>query len=85
MATCNDDMVCTMDDPETPVYDVSTGSRLTTVHLATRDFGWTPDGQLLRSNAGEVELCSPLTGACRSTGIRLGGGPVKIGGNSYES
>lgn len=85
MATCDDDNTCTMDDPQTEVFDVATGARLTTVHLATRDFGWTPDGRLLRADGRGVELCSPQTGACEATGIRLDDGSVKVGGSSYES
>lgn len=84
-ALCDDSAHCVMEDPETEILDASTGARLATVELTTRDFGWTPDGQLLKSENGDVELCSTTTGSCASTGIDLGKGAVKIGGGIYES
>jgi hypothetical protein len=85
MAECDEDGTCTMEDPETEVLDVATGARIATLHLDSRDFGWTPDDRVLTTEGGAVETCSPRTGACEPTGTRLGDGSIKVGGALYES
>ncbi|GAA4727190.1 hypothetical protein GCM10023350_07540 [Nocardioides endophyticus] len=82
-STCNDDYVCVYDDPASQVVDLSDAAS-TKLDIGDQA-GWTPDGRVIRVTDGAVDLCSPATGDCTSTGISLGDGPVKVGGNSYES
>jgi hypothetical protein len=82
-STCDDDYVCAYDDPTSQVIDLRDGGS-TRLDIGDQA-GWTPDGRVIRVTDGAVDLCSPTTGDCTSTGISLGQGPVKVGGNSYES
>ncbi|SFC39416.1 hypothetical protein SAMN04487968_10665 [Nocardioides terrae] len=81
--TCDDDNACVYDQPASEVLQLD-GGRSATVDLGDQ-VGWTPDGRLIRVTGQGVDLCSPVTAVCDPTGIRLGEGPVKVGGNSYES
>lgn len=74
---------CSYDDPTSEVIDLADGST-TTVDLGDQ-VGWTPDGRLIRVTDDAIDLCLPLTGDCTSTGMTVQGGPLKVGGNSYES
>lgn len=80
---CTDDYVCAYDDPSSQVIDLGDADR-TRIDVGDQA-GWTPDGRIIRVTDGVVDLCSPATGTCTPTGISLGDGPVKVGGNSYES
>jgi hypothetical protein len=82
-STCDDNYVCVYDDPASQVIDLSDAGR-TKLDIGDQA-GWTPDGRVIRVTDGAVDLCSPDTGECTSTGIALGQGPVKVGGNSYGS
>lgn len=66
------------------VYDVATGQKQ---HFGGNpwDYGWTPDGNLLRVDADSQAVCSPTTGTCDSRPVEPGKGELKIAGNSYES
>lgn len=66
------------------VYDVATGEA---THFAGQswDYGWTPDGHLLRVDEDSEAVCSPTTGTCDDRPVEPGKGELKIAGNSYES
>lgn len=81
--TCGDDGSCVYDVPDSTVLDIASGST-TTVQVGDQ-MGWTPDGRLLRVDAGRIDLCSAESGSCEPTGVTIGEGSVKVGGNSYES
>jgi hypothetical protein len=66
------------------VYDVDTG-RSTHFDGHTWDYGWTPDGNLLRFGKSTLSVCDASTGACQDSPIARGDGPLRIAGNSYES
>lgn len=66
------------------VYDVATGSS-THFDGNTWDYGWTPDGNLLRFGKSTLSVCNASTGACQDSPITRGDGVLRIAGNSYES
>jgi hypothetical protein len=69
------------------VYDVATGER-TTIDGYAWDYGWTPGGDLLTIDDGDVKTCALPGGQCVPTGLSVEVGQdstVKLGGNSYES
>jgi len=69
------------------VYDVATGKH-TTIPGKAWEFGWTPDGDLLTIDDGDVQTCALPGGQCFPTGVTLDVGKdsvVKLGGNPYES
>jgi hypothetical protein len=66
------------------VYDVSTGDHAT-IDQASWDFGWTPDGHLLKVQGDQVTTCEPISGDCDTVDVDNGPGEVKLGGQTYES
>lgn len=66
------------------VYDVATGEHVTFEDQAW-DYGWAPDGHLLKVDRERVTLCEATTGECSSAGAPGGKGMIKIAGMSYES
>lgn len=66
------------------VVDVRSGES-TTVDGRSWEYGWTPDGGLVRVTRQEASICSPGGRECRVVAQDLGPGEIKIGGNSYEA
>ena len=66
------------------VYDVDTGA---STHFSgnTWDYGWTPEGNLLRFGKDTLSVCDASTGSCHDSPISRGAGELRIAGNSYES
>ncbi|MFT4263126.1 MAG: hypothetical protein QM572_07080 [Nocardioides sp.] len=75
--------VCTYEDPDTTVVDLDSATPYP-IRL-TGEAGWTPGDKLIVLDGHTVSLCEPTTVACTPTGITLGEGIVRVGGNSYES
>ncbi len=72
-------------EPETvTVVDVRTGTTALVDGLP-HDYGWTPDGGLVRVTREEASVCSPGGRECRVVAQDLGPGEITIGGSSYES
>lgn len=75
------------DGPPAFVYDLETGKRTPLTGMPW-DYGWTPDGDLLTIEDGDVRTCAVPGGTCLPTGLSLDVGKdsvVKLGGNAYES
>jgi len=66
------------------VYDVATGAERTVADPG-EDFGWTPSGDLLVVDGGELRVCPPMGGECSTRSFDRGSGDLRIGGNPYES
>ena len=49
------------------------------------DLGWTPDGDVLVVGDGRLSVCDVDAGTCESRPFDRGPGPLRIGGNPYES
>lgn len=78
----NGDLV--MPEPGFAVYDVGSGDHVR-FGEDPWEFGWTPNGHLLRVTRSEVTLCDPDTGSCTTEEQAGGKGEIKIAGNDYES
>lgn len=71
-------------EPGFEVYAVDTGEHHS-FDQGSWDFGWTPDGHLLKVTDDEVTVCQPTTGDCTTQDRPSGKGEIKIAGMSYES
>ncbi|WP_067438759.1 YncE family protein [Nocardioides jensenii] len=71
-------------DPGFDVYDVATGEHVS-FDQQPWDFGWSPDGHLVKVTRTEVTVCDAGTGTCTTDEQASGKGEIKIAGNAYES
>lgn len=82
---CFDGEPCGQRDPVARVIDLATGGEQE-FPVGEGLTGWTPDGQLLLVERGEVRSCAPSSGECTRTPVDLGNASdVRISGNAHES
>ncbi len=66
------------------VHDLSTGETAE-FEVGTAEFGWSPDGHLLRVVDGQLSVCTPVPLECGEATSVAGSGELRLGGTSYES
>lgn len=66
---CDQSNYCRYEDPGVPIHDLELGTQ-TTADLGEQ-FGWTPEGQLIRATGTKVEICDEVGQECADTPITL--------------
>ncbi|WP_435745748.1 hypothetical protein [Nocardioides sp. SYSU DS0663] len=71
-------------------FSVATGdswqlSNVLDGHYSRVEFGWSPDGHILKLLDDTLSVCEPNTGDCEELSSGLDGGTVRLGGEPYTS
>jgi hypothetical protein len=80
---CDQSNYCRYEDPGVSIHDLEQGTQ-TTVDLGEQ-FGWTPEGELIRATDTKVEICDDVGQGCADTPITLTEHVDTISGSMNQS